>query len=479
MFDKSSSSPETLWGLSWRSLFASLRPTPDEIAVYESIISEVKNVLAKAHLPHDIQPGGAFGKGNMQKGDKTLFLYSIHTPFIAANYSDVYLNPIVNTLLSVSSFTDLKETALAVVFNASGVKVHLSAAGIFYGGPKDLLLPLNQAMRKPSLEGSDFAHIIQEASDVQIHTTCAVLRTQFIGSHPPLYHDLVRVAKKWRSECQFSSAAITPGDYLIELLMLEAFKGAPCLPHATDLYATILRRFFSLAATKSGSGSDVMADDSMPKSMLWWDSFYNRGAIDLCIAKGLVDVNRNDKCSVIIIDPTAPFVNVARSIPDWTELRNHATESLMNFQNTGLLDTLKDRLQVLSVGMQATISRMQNQLENLHHLEVSPRRWSGTIQFNEAHINSDTWTSIADIKLRTILWRMNVRKARMEGYSTCVDISIQMIGERLQRPIDVDVLFRGGTINLVFDENVDHVLIAKRSEVVRNRDYPVQITVIA
>ncbi|KAI0558108.1 2'-5'-oligoadenylate synthase [Gracilaria domingensis] len=453
-------SNETPWGLSWAELFTTLRPSQEEAAVVKSIISQVEDVLKIADLSHDLRPGGSFGKKTMLKGDNVVYIYSIQQDFRPQDYFESHLKPILVALKADKRFVELKESGYAAVFNANGMEV---------SSEKDSsrVLP-------------DVARGHQLARDVHVETSCSILRMQTIANQAPLYHDLVRVAKKWRSTSDFMSRADTPGDYLIELLMLEAFTGAPCMPHGPELYGIIFRRFLSLAATQCGSGSDVMADDSMPKSMLWWDRYFNRGVIDMCMAKGMLDVRRSDLCSIIVVDPAAPFVNVARSVPDWTEMRRCARESLSSFQNTDLLDSLQDKVQALTEGMREAISGMQNQLETLQRLANAPRRWSGVVQFNEVHMNNETWTTVMDVELHTIPWRLYARKARTDGtgYMTCVDISLQMMGKKLEQTMDVDVSFRGGTSNLAFGPNADHVLICRRSEIVRNRDYTMQITVI-
>jgi hypothetical protein len=64
------------------------------------------------------------------------------------------------------------------------------------------------------------------------------------------------------------------------------------------------------------------------------------------------------------------------------------------------------------------------------------------------------------------------------GYTQTVDLSLQVVGP-VPRQLDVDVNYRGVESRLKFDDSTDHVLIARRSEVVRNRDYTLQITVIS
>ena len=94
-------------------------------------------------------------------------------------------------------------------------------------------------------------------------------------------------------------------------------------------------------------------------------------------------------------------------------------------------------------------------------------------------MRSDAWVSVCAMEMRCFLWRFNARNARSEivGYRAVVDPSLMCLAER-ERVLDVDVGFRGHVANLSFGEKNEHVLIAKRSEVVKNRDYALQGTII-
>lgn len=475
MLEKNVPQTETPWGLTWTALLSDLKPAPSEHSQLTALAAQVDDLLKAASLTHEsLFIGGAVGKKTLVKGEDTLQLYAIHHPFHPADYFDAHLKPMLNALTQAKSrFGNVHESGLAVCFMLENVSVTLFAAGRLYAGPKELLVPRLKASASNGLS--------PDVTALHVETTCAVLRVQFLAAQSSLFHDMVRVAKHWRNACKFMSSADRPGDYLLELLMLEAVQGAPVGPSDSDVYTIILRRFLALASTQCGTASDVMADESMPRSFLSWTYFYNRGAIDMCVAKGLLDVGPSDLCSLVVVDPAAPFVNVARTVADWGDLRRFARDSLAHFQNSELLDSLQTRLQALSAGMEETLGAFQRKIEILERLEASPRRWSGTIQFKEMHMNSDTWNTVFEIELRTVMWRVNARKARTEssGYSSVVDVSLQMMTKLVSRSIDVDVNFRAGTTNLVFDPKCDHVLIAKRSEVIRNREYPMQITIVA
>lgn len=441
-----------------------------------------------------LDAGGSFGKGTSLADESSLDLYAQFGPsFSPASYYDRYLQPMLDALSKAKGarFADLSDRGLAVHFSFEGVSVRLFAAGELLGGPKELLLMEGRsrsgAERTPRQSVDEKSGDLGELSAVEergvhVETTCALLRVRFIAMQSPLYKDMVRVAKKWRKECKFMSRENVPGDYLLELLMLEAYLGAPAVPPSSDVYATIFRRFLSLASAQSGSGSDVVADDAMPRLFLSWPVLYNQGAIDQSIARGLLRTEgRGDRCSLVVVDPAVPFANVATTVADWGEMRSFARDSLSHFQNSELLEQLQIKLSALTEGMEEVITGMQRKLDHLQSLEESPRRWSGTIQFKEAHMNSENWSTVTEVQLRTITWRINARQARTDGvgYSKVIDISLQMLGKPLTRIIDVDVNFRTGTSNLVFDPNHDHVLIATKSEVIRNRDYPIQITIVA
>lgn len=460
-----------------------------------SLVGMVDDALRAGSVSYvSLEVGGSFGKGTSLSGETSLDLYAQFGPsFSPASYYDAHLQPMFDALSKAKGarFADLSDRGLAVHFSFEGVSVRLFAAGKLPGGPKELLLMegrgRNGTERTPEKSVDGMSGKLGELPAVEergvhVETTCALLRVQFIGMQAALYKDMVRVAKKWRNECKFMSRENVPGDYLLELLMLEAFLGAPAAPPSPDAYATIFRRFLSLASAQSGSGSDVVADDAMPRLFLSWPVLYNQGTIDQSIARGLLRTEgRGDRCSFVVVDPAVPFANVATTVADWGEMRLFARDSLSHFQNSELLEQLQTKLTTLTEGMEEIITGMQRKLDHLQSLEESPRRWSGTIQFKEAHIHSENWTAVTEVQLRTITWRINARQARTEGvgYSKTIDISLQMIGKPLTRTIDVDVNFRTGTSNLVFDPAHDHVLIATKSEVLRNRDYPIQITIVA
>jgi hypothetical protein len=315
-----------------------------------------------------------------------------------------------------------------------------------------------------------------------LETTCGVLRVELIRGQCPLYKDMVRVAKKWRDGCEFMVAGGSLGDYLIELLMLEAFHGAPAATPSPDLYSAIFRRFLALVATQSGTGSDAVAADAMPRTFLTWSTFYNRATVDHCLAKGFLTVNNSgatlDGSALVVVDPAAPFVNIASTVTEWGELRAAARESLASFQATEMVEVLDVRLQTFSEKVSKTLGALTAKIEQLEEVERAPRRWSGTLQFRDAHVSSDAWTPVVEMELRCLRWILHARKPRMEStaYAQLVDVSLQVVGE-VTRQLDVDVSFRGAVVQLKFDGQTDHVLVARRSEVMRNRDYTLQVTV--
>lgn len=481
-------SPETPWGLPWEELHASLRPAPSDLNNLSAIASTIDDVLRQAGIQYEaLITGGAFGKGTLLSNEKTLVLYvNFASAFNPSDYFDKHLKPISLALSASKSprFSDITQKGLALNFAFEGVKISLHAAGELHAGPKELLLMDDPRAERSSRKSLDFAHTSEypqlQARAVHIETTCSLFRIALIRMQPQMYKDMVRVAKKWRAGCEFMRAMDAPGDYLLELLMLDAFQGATVGKASSDLYSNIFRRFLALVGTQSGRGSDVLADDAMPKSFLSWTTFYNAGAIEQGIAMGLLEGGR-DGCPLVVVDPAVPFVNVARTLDNWGELRKFARDSLGQFQNSELLKQLQTKLNTLSEDMGEMLNDMRRKIEHLEAVEESPRRWSGSVQFKDVHMKGEFWASVTEVKLRTVTWRVNARKARSEGvgYSAKVDVSLQMMGKPLTRTIDVDVTFRGGTSHLVFGPSNDHVLITTNSDVIRNRDYPIQITVVA
>ncbi|CDF37355.1 unnamed protein product [Chondrus crispus] len=495
MLEKTSSaSVETPWGQSWDSLFTSLRPSPSDLNTLSSLVDTIDDTLRAGNISHvSLHAGSGFGKGTLIAGDMSLDVYAqFGATFSATSYFESHLQPMLDALTSAKGirFADINDRGLAIHFSFEGVSVRLFAAGALNSGPKELLAmqggigrQSSNTEKRSSGVGSNARGQFPAMDERGIHveTSCALLRVGFIAMQSPLYKDMVRVAKKWRATSDFMVSENRPGDYLLELLMLEAYLGAPVSPPTPDSYATIFRRFLSLVSSQSGTGSEVVADDAMPRSFLSWPVLYNHGAVEQSIALGLLKTGSADHCSLVVVDPAVPFANVATTVADWGEIRAVARNSLSHFQNSELLEQLQTKLNSLSEGMEEVIIGMQQKIAHLQSLEESPRRWSGNIQFKEVHMNGENWTKVTEVELRTVTWRVNARKSRTDGvgYSKMVDISLQRIGKPLTRTIDVDVNFRSKTSNLVFDANNDHVLIVGKSEVLRNRNYPIQITIVA
>lgn len=457
---------ETPWALTWVDLLSELRPKPEELNRLSSMVANIHDLLTNCSVSYsDVVIGHSFGHSTMLAGHRELYLYVMFDEFHPETYFDSHLNLIMEALKQYSP----KQNGLSAQFVSENIDIRVFAAGTLYMGPTELLLT------RPK-EKSEW----QDVRAVHIETTCAVLRARFMKAQSELFHDMCRVAKKWRASTDFLAAEDTPGDYLLELIMLHCVQAAPIMEVGDKLYSFIYRRFLTVLSGNATT-SNVLPLDSAPRTFFSWEVYYPRSVLDESIARGLLEVGRTDLCSFVIVDPAVPFLNVARTVPDWGEMRHAARESLANFQSKELLESLQLRLVALSQGMTETVERLQEKIEALEVVELSPRRWSGNVQFTEAHINTDGWVLVMEIELRTIVWRLNARKARIEnsGYGTVIDVSLQQMGKRLTRSFDVDVNFRSGISNLTFDDKVNHVLITKRSEVVRNRDYPLQITIVA
>lgn len=489
---------ETPWGLPWAALFTSLRPTRSHMQFIDSIIEQIRLALARANIePDRFLAGGPAGRGTQSAGDMTLELYAVFSEgFQARTYVDAYLQPFIAALKldSKAPFSNIEENGLSVLFHVSGVDVRLFAAGELYAGAKELLLPPStdantvllsaspsNAPEKPEIAGGG-ANAILSVREVHVQTTCAVMRTEFLAMQPRMYKDMVRVARKWRDSLKYTRTDSVPCDLLLELVMLEAFQGAPAARASADAYAAVFRRFLALLASQSAADGALAGAVDQPATFLAWTTLYNRGAIDHCVAHRMLHNHRGD-AHLCVLDPAAPFIDVADTVADWTETRRFARDSLVHFQNTELVEALQAKLNHFSVSVEETLNLMRERIENLQNVEASPRRWSGNIQFNEVHLSTETWSRVFELELRCLKWRINVRRARSDttGYARTADVSLQIIGlkERLRRTIDVDVHFQGHTAQLVYGPECDHVLIAKRSEILRNRDYAMQITIVA
>lgn len=488
---------ETPWGTSWADLLPSLRPSRNHTALVESVAEQVSIALQRAELNLErMVLGGPCGRGTQSAGDMSVELYALFDNFDAPNYVESYLEPMFSALGGVTDrnpFTNIEKDGLSINFSSAGISVRLFAAGVLYGGAKDLLLPeipdaISEEERPKKKKGSGGTGTgLMKPRDVHVQTSCAVVRAEFLAGQPPMFKDMVRVGKKWKDSCDFESKANAPGDYLLELVMLEAFQGAPASRPSADTYSTIFRRFLSIMACQAGAGADLAGASDMPKTFISWTTYYNQGAVDYCIAQRMLTPPTvpGDGRALCVLDPTVPFVDVAGSVGDWGEIRRHARDSLAHFQNSEMVEVLQKKLEHFSVSVDETLKGMKTKLAALEKVEASPRRWSGTIQFNDVQMSSEQWTPVHDIELRCMTWRINVRQARSDttGYSRTVDVSLQVVSlereEKLPRTIDVDVTFQGKLSQLVFGPTADHVLFARRSEVIRNRAFPVQVTIVA
>lgn len=534
MFDRAAASTvsETPWGQSWSEVLSSLRPTSVDDTRLSNIVNRVSDAIRFAGIEGvHVIAGGAFGKGTHTRGHRTLDLYAIfQQTFHADDYFEKHLKHLFDAISATkeSPFVNITDRGLAIEFCTDDVDCRLFAAGKLRGGPRDLLrdeppttmIPSNTSSnsnanlsrslsrasssrksisldtnQNPTLAGvlktnslndtdvpSSGGMVAPSSRNVHLETSIAVLRSQFLSSQPTLYKDMVRVARKWRDTCDFLISASKPNDYLLELLMLESFYSVPALPECPDLYAAMFRRFLSLITTRNGTAPDAIAAVDSPPCFLVWTTFYSRATVDYCLAKGLLTIDNTDVdgTSLVVIDPAVPFINVASTVKDWTELRAIARDSLSHFQSTEMVQVLDGRLQTLTASVDRKIGELTQKLEALEQVEKAPRRWTGQIQFRDEHMASEAWVLVMETELRCLTWRLLARRPRIEdtGYHQIVDISLQVVGD-LPRPLDVDVSYRGQESRVRFDESTDHVLIARRSEVMRNRDYSVQITIVS
>lgn len=485
MFEKSGGSgSETPWGQPWTEVLADLRPSAAGDAKLRNVARRIEDALRVSDIPGvRLVVGGAYGKGTHTRGAPArLDAYAVFEDgFKASDYFEGCLRWLLKAMQATEGdFVNVEDHGLAVEFVTDGVECRLFGAGVLYGGVKDLLL--DGAGKRAGGDENGGSGPTPDPRDVHMETTCGVLRVELIRSQCPLYKDMVRVAKKWRDGCEFMVSGGSPGDYLVELLMLEAFHGAPAAPPSPDLYSAIFRRFLALVATQTGTGSDVIAADAMPRTFLTWTTYYNRATVDHCLAKGLLTVDNRgstlDGSALVVVDPAVPYVNVAATLTEWGDLRAAARESLASFQATEMVEVLDVRLQSFSEKVSKTLGALSSKLEQLEEVERAPRRWTGTFQFRDAHLSGDAWTAVVEMELRCLRWILHARRPRNEtsGYSQLVDVSLQVVGE-VPRQLDVDVSFRGAITQLKFDGDTDHVLVARRSEVMRNRDYQLQVTV--
>ena len=482
MLEKPSSSAETPWNLPWATVIRDLQPPSSEVNKLASLTGQIRDVLQANSFSSTLHVGGSLGKQSHIPNEKSLILFQHIPSFDASDYFNAHLSPLYEAIKNCHSYKDVRMEGLSIRFVVEDVQVCLYATGELFMGPKELLLPMNKP-RQPdgNRANNDTAHAASDAKQVHLATSCELLRVKFIAAQSSLFHNMVRVAKKWRTSSNIMSLEDTPDDYLLELLMLHCVHSTPVMDCNARLYDTIFRRFLQLicaSTTNMGSVNVPGLYADPPNTFLWWDMYYKRSCIDEALSRGLFPSAR-EGCALVIVDPAAPIMNVANGVNDWAEVRGAARDTLASMVDTDAVEALTTRLHALTEGMQRSIESLSTQLSSLQRVERAPRRWAGTIRFTERHMGSDAWVSVCEMEMRCVMWRVNARKSRSEGvgYSAVIDLSLMCLAER-ERVLDVDVEFRGNVVNLSFDEKNDHVLIAKRSEVVRNRDYAMQITII-
>lgn len=462
------------WGLQWDQLLLSLRPSRSQISQLDAIVELFRQSLHQINPPPDrVHIGGPYGAGTMSAAAPSLYLYAIFDSFHADNYFDCHLKHIMDAVCGMTPRpSSITQKGFAVTCIVDNVNISVfAAANMPYGPAQIAQLPAAPPVSSPT-----------EARTVHLETSCAVLRSSALCIQPQVFKDMVRIADKWLAGVEFLSSSDKPSHYLIELLMLQAVRSVSITHVTPDLYSSIMRAFLSLITTSPTSAVKGISDHSMPPTFLWWPFYYDRHLVDWCIANFLVTPQQSRSSTpLVIIDIAAPFVNVAESLTDWGEFRRAARDALRLYEHRDTVQRLQDRLQSLTSGFQEAVDSLKREVKHLQLIEDSPRRWTGTVQFTEKHLNSDSWCLVTEVTLRTIVWRVNARRARSEtvGYGTMIDLSLQMVGPPPNRPIDVDVVFRSVKIDHVFDKVSDHVFLQKRSEVIRNRDYLLQITVIA
>lgn len=520
---------QTPWGQSWADLIRTLRPSPHDDTRIAAICATIARALKSANLsPERYELGGPVGCDTHSRHHVSVQVYAVYGPghFHPADYLDLHLEPIYNAIVALDPQPlDVTRRGLAVTFILDDIPVALYAAGELPAGPAQLAYqppekPLSITPQATTVDepysvkvatpqtvaitnpGADTGITMDERS-VHADTTCAVLRAAVLKTQPTLFKDMVRIGRKWLND-QHLDPADRPSDYLLHLLMLAAVRSTPigtvpppCASEnndewngdvTPDTYRNILRRMLHIASLGEVHHGDTIYSDASPASasplFLWWPLLYDRPVIEHCMATWqLSGGDRQSGCALCVVDLAAPWINVARTLGDWRAFREAARAAALALEQRSTVQTLQDRLRLLSEGFEESVGKLRSHIQSLQAIENAPRRWTGTINFTEAHLVSEKWISILEVNLRTYVWRVNVRRTRNEGmgYSTTVDLSLQMVSDatQLTKTLDVDVVFRNNSIYLTFDKDSDHVFLQKRCDVVRNRDYPLQITVVA
>ena len=184
----------------------------------------------------------------------------------------------------------------------------------------DILIAAPGVLPKDFLEATPVERAFLSAS-------VSHLTKRVVGHFPVLYGDIVRVVKDWRDSFRWPTNA-KPKSYLLELLVLQAYKGNPYFVDPgyvhVGLMQRILARFFELIAqvplVDEMDKDCYYSKDNLPRLFACSEKYYKIADLPLddpepIFAVKLKSSKELRKATAIVMDPVNPTNNL------WLTLR--------------------------------------------------------------------------------------------------------------------------------------------------------------
>ena len=193
----------------------------------------------------------------------------------------------------------------------------------------------------PSIVPRDFLGVSDAEQRQYMSASVSHLVTRFIKNQSPFFQDMVRVAKHWRDSFSWAPQC-KPKSYLLELIMLEAFRKLHlCTRQRGNTYVSyqrsyvpygkILLKFFELISSVDKYSREQECDKhNLPPLFICFEKFYNKDDLPLDQPEPLFELNRRvgkgrnaktktRKATAIVMDPANPTNNL------WLTLGNAET----------------------------------------------------------------------------------------------------------------------------------------------------------
>jgi hypothetical protein len=182
-----------------------------------------------------------------------------------------------------------------------------------------------------NIEPRDFLSVSDPEQRAYMSTSVSTLSKSLIKRQSYLFKDLVRVAKDWRDSFQWAPHC-KPKSYLLEIIMLEAFKRMGfCSRHTLQtknnwpppyFAARILQMFFSLIGSVKSYYKDQKYDkDNLTHLFVCCTPYYQVDDLPMdspeplfestrVVGKGKKAQEKTRKATAIVMDPVNPTNNL-------------------------------------------------------------------------------------------------------------------------------------------------------------------------